>query len=495
MDGKLFNIGLDFGTHQSKACVLDTTANPQQHEFIRFVDLRGNPTYFLPTRLFLKSNGTIDYGYTKETENVRSFSFFKIASAEDEHFRVVTGLEEHAHIYDRNEFHGYSPEFISVLYITYIQLYVKGVIRSRSEQKKQKGFIARFGSKTSGPELIFSTQMGIPTEYSELVNLFRRRKFENILMLSEILQQGFGSLDNFTSTRINDLQSMVAESYDMLSKGIDNLDEYKSNLNKHRISVFPETAAGLTFLMKTRRLAEGYYSALDIGGGSSDLSYFYVTADNRIKYLASESFIMAANDVFRAYINKSDVSFAEIQNAEKEVIELFENNVWENQKRYTDSVEQVMEKVYKRMYDIFNIRVYWYFERFKGLPQYDGQPCFVYGGGAKLKKYSKLDQIKIHDHGQSALLTSVTNLKLTQIDQYVPKVGILPDDRSWLTDFVMLVVAYGLSFPHQDTEASWEKDLYRDYRNQETMPREEVPHPFNEGYFIYNILESRWAIS
>ena len=62
--------------------------------------------------------------------------------------------------------------------------------------------------------------------------------------------------------------------------------------------------------MKTNKLTKDkYYLALDIGGGSTDVSFFKVEADNTFTYLASRSAMVASNDIgMRIYGNEMRLS-------------------------------------------------------------------------------------------------------------------------------------------------------------------------------------------
>jgi len=91
------------------------------------------------------------------------FTYFKIASAEDEHFRMVTDLDRSTSVYRREEFHEFSPEFLSVLYVNMLAWSLK----KESETKE----ILNLRQDCSG---IFAQEMNenllhhaarIPTEY------------------------------------------------------------------------------------------------------------------------------------------------------------------------------------------------------------------------------------------------------------------------------------------------------------------------------------------
>jgi hypothetical protein len=486
-----FNIGLDFGTYQSKACLFHTSATPQKHEFVQFPVSPGGASFVIPSRVYKMNNDTFEYGFPSSDDYKAMFTYFKIASAEDEHFRVVTDLDKSKSVYLREEFREFSPEFLSVLYITYVSMVIKEGVRKENTSNIKTGFFGKPLSQET-TKILFTTQLGIPTEYSKKINLMRRRKFENILLVSEMLQEEIPSLSDFKTLKVKQTISLVKDCLTIIKHSAKDLIGFTNLLNKYGVSVYPEAAAGLTFLVKTRRLEPGHYVALDIGGGSSDLSFFAVTPENRIKYLASEAFMTAANDIYKKYSGKSTPSFTELQLAEKEMTIVSQSKNWSGNQAYLYAVEWVTTKLYNRLYHLFNERVYWYFSRFKGTMAFKNQPCFVFGGGARLPIIDHLNQICIHDNGQSANVALKTIVKRTNLDNYLPNVGILPADNSWRNDFGLLVVAFGLSFPHRDDEAYWDPSEYTPYSPKHLKKPKLVPHPFNEDLYIYDVIEAKW---
>ncbi|MDI6766793.1 MAG: hypothetical protein QME52_08235 [Bacteroidota bacterium] len=433
-----------------------------------------------------------EYAFQSNIEAKNIYRYFKIASAEDPHFRIVTGRDESVARYDRREFGMFSPELLSVIYLTFLLFNVKELVKGRLANPPRRGLLGLI-LPSQPVEPIFTIQLGIPTEYSKNVNLMRRRKFENILLISEMLQDTIGSASEFSNLRTKEVVDLVRDRLSNVEQRASNLSRFSDLLNEYRISVYPEAAAGLTFLVKTKRLEPGHYVALDIGGGSSDLSYFSVEQNNKIRYLASEAFIIAANDVYREFSQNVNKTFKELHGSEKAIVELIKLARWEDSRSYIDAIERVSELLYGRLYLLFNERVYWYFERYQATQTFQNQPCFVYGGGARLPITGRLREICIHDNGQRLNPDLHTRVRRTNIDDYLPSVDILPADNSWKKDFSLLVVAFGLSFPHADDEAYWDPSDYKGFPPR-PRPPELVPHPFNEDMYIYDVLEARWRV-
>ncbi len=476
-----YNIGLDFGTYQSKACVLNLQT--EEHEFFTFP----NGTFFLPSKVFLRDDGKLEYGNSKSSDIREGYSYFKIASAEDEEFHTETYDKKNidSNSYHYNQFGSYTPEFLSVLYLTYVIQIIKEAYYGSAQRKVQKGgLISKFFQKEE-KELRFTIKLGIPTEWSQNKNIKRKRKFENILLLSELLQKKYltstSFLDVTAEKLISDVQT-IQGSYNFSDK-----KSFEDALNDIGISVYPETAAGLTFVVKTGQLIPGSYAIMDIGGGSSDISFFSVLSGYKIRYLASESYMMAANDVYRKFALNVD-SITDLQQAEVKVRTLIVSNAWKNDDVLKGALNEVEENLDRIVYRLFNKRVYAFDRRI--LQKYNDQPIVLYGGGARLP-ILKEGKIKIHDNGGTmSILTNVTYLEKQGIGRNTSNIKILPNKRFWENDFALLVVALGLSFIHSPGDADWFTD--ESYRPNDITDSNLTSHPFNEGYFIFNVLARKF---
>jgi len=498
-----YNIGLDFGTYQSKVCVLHTSADPQKHEFVQFSDNENN-SFFIPSHIDLLEDDTFRFGFPSIGKIKKSYDYFKIASAEDEEFRINSGFDKDKSLYNNvNNFEPFTPEFLSVLYITYLLLYIKQKYR-----EENKNVIPNAGSliqkynlipKTSDIELLFSVQLGIPTEYSQQVNLVRRRKFETILLLSEILQKEINSIEKLHLTQSKELIQKIEVIFTTIKNDLKKI-AFPEKLKELRISVFPETAAGLTFLVYNKKIPTGFYSALDIGAGSSDISFFKVNKDYSISYLAAEAYIIATNNVYMNYLDTSEYSNKDIKLAELEIrkkseeLELIQENsdnldiYKEFIEKYIDGLTDVYNKIDKKIYRIFNGRVYPKFKKFEAVKEFKNQPCFVYGGGSKLYKFfNKFREFILHDNGVNIGL-DYTSAKIHKISEFLPESDILPQNQLWKADFELLVTAFGLSFEHIGDKADYFWNI-SDYQEISIEERILIPHPSNEDMFVYDVIK------
>jgi len=499
MEIKKYNIGLDFGTYQSKSCVFYEVNDVSKHEFIQFTDKKGNLSYFIPSKIELyekfdvSSNSIKEYfayGYDNKENPKKTFTYFKIAAAEDELFRIVSDLSDSEFTYNQsNNFDRFSPETLSVLYLTFLQFTIKDKFYTQHNLKPKGGAILqRLRQTVSDIELKFTVQLGIPTEWSKEVNIKRRRKFENILLLSSLLQSEYKNLEKFLNTSVDIILDKLVSLIGSLKN---NTTDFIEKLNDYGLSVYPENAAGLTFLIKTEKLEPGYYIAADIGGGSTDISFFKVKTDNSISYLASESIMIAANNIYQHFTEKENPTAEEITESTNEIKFLVDNDLCKDNEKYFNSTKAIIEKIHFKIYQIFNQRVYYNFEKSKAKHAFAFQPCFFYGGGTMLPLHFYNQEIILHDDGSRNSL-NYTYAKKETLENYLPKVDILPIDKSWEADFPLLIVAFGLSFVHSDKEYLWDVIDYKDKYHDELLKPKLIPHPVNEDMYIYDIFERKF---
>ncbi len=485
-------IGLDFGTYQTKVCINHLNSNPQQHEFFEF-EKDGEKTFFLPSKVYYLENDTFRYGNYEGNDIRNNFSYFKIASAEDKRFQLVSNIKRPVYNYGNN-FGGFSPELLSVLYITKVLLDVKEYFnKSKSDSGMlQRGLFGRL-RKTQEVNNTFSIRLGIPTEYSKEVNLLRRKKFETILLISEILQEDI----NYSISAFQNLKKQ--EIIDKITTILNNFTQAETNLDdlmniKYRITIYPESAAGLLYFAKSGKLDTGVYAAIDIGGGTSDISFFNVRPDKKIMYLASESFLNACNNIYINYTGSKSIDLEKISETEKEVIELAGSDKWDENRKYVSAVKSVKSSIGERVKFLFNNSV------FSNLAWInptsirnacEGKPCLIYGGGIAHPQIKQWGDLLIYDGGVSASLlnNSYTYMNARPVSDFKPDKSIVKN-KKWDEDFPILIVAFGLSQLHHKEHNYWDDHDYNSLKIEKCI--EEVPHPRNEGMYIYNVLERKW---
>lgn len=461
-------VGLDFGTHQTKVCVnYQNQGQVPIYEFINFGE-SGNYNFFLPSKVNIYEDNSISVGSSMK-EPVHSFQYFKMASAEDESFRGISGLEISKDHYDIDRYKGTSPEIISIIYLIHTIGFVLHQFEKKQSKKtqkpKKKSFLSSFlGSDDSVEELVennnYYYQIGIPTEWSTKKNYWRRRKFEQILYLAvEIVQElEYDQIQNF---KLPELLDVIQIKFDKLISTIKQ-SNWSTIIDNSTISAFPEAAAGLTYLVKTGKISEGYYLTLDIGGGSSDISFFRVNPNRTFEYLASESLLIASNDLFNTYnkITNSNLSLEKVHNS----LGMKSQNLLQKDHSFQKACEETIDRLSKKIKYIYNDRVYRRFAKTVANSKFKDQSCYLYGGGSLLfdiKKGSKklLGKILLHDQGTMSLTAARTFATVDPIREMDIPHLIKPSE--WTKELPLLIVALGLSFIQPDKTFDWNDDFYK----------------------------------
>lgn len=491
---KTYHVGLDFGTHHTKVCILDVASNI--HEFFVFPTSKN---FFLLSRVAEKPDGTFEYGDFSGINIEKEYYYFKIASAEDEVFRTESETESvviNNRIYDLSDFSPYTPEFLATIYISYILLTIRDELLKKNTTSKKSGGLLRklFTTAEKNENTIKLTiRLGIPTEWSQRKNIYRKRKFESILLIADELHKKYLQLESFLAANKEELKKEVLNVQTIYSSY--SRDEVEEVLNERGLSVYPETAAGLTFVTQTRQLNAGYYAIIDIGGGSTDISFFNLINQSNIRYIASESYIIAANSVYKKIL-LNEGGHSTMHNLSIKLRVEAENGTWKENDNYLSATATVRKHLEELIYKLFFKRVHWF--HMSGLSSsFKDQPIIAYGGGFELP-YILNRRILINDHGVRTALINPYYMEVSEIHNYRSKIDIRPDEELWIKDISLLVVALGLSFIKPLDSADWFKEGEYHSVDGDTLlrPQKDVtniqPHPVNEDCYIYDILASKF---
>ena len=303
-------IGLDFGTHQSKICVQrtpDEGHGEPNYEFFQFTDLQGNKHFFLPSVIQINEDDTLSYGYVDSK---------RMKAAPTEPVKQEVQLEEEFDVPDMAEklYSKYAtaennPEDMYVLG-TMLQIRIQK-IKARNVMKiqdaeseydaqlqehknsknifryfKQATFIGgEWNRKTMISNRIlcvwylayiiflleekygtnFSINIGIPAD--EVSYEAKKR------LAVEILASSYYLVENVYK---NNLEQFLHEKYDVLLSKTLNRPYSKELKEEYWINVFPEAYACLTALTSRGKLPAGMSLTADIGGGTTDISFFTI---------------------------------------------------------------------------------------------------------------------------------------------------------------------------------------------------------------------------
>lgn len=468
------HIGLDFGTSQTKVCVFDISSGV--HKFYKW----DNGTFFLPSTITIGNDGKCSYGESATGNTKNHFTYFKIAAAEDIVFRQDTfekALDTPR--YALSEFGGHTPEFLSVLYIAFVLYTVKETLNGENQQKKAKGnvFSRLFSTNKSTEPIRFTIQLGIPTEWSHERNYLRKKKFEMLLYIAEEIQKKISSKAEFLDSSIEQLKEVVKHIHtDLRTMGNENLE---TKLNEYGLSVFPETAAGLYLITQTGQLQEGYYAIMDIGAGSTDLSFFQLS-NGKVTYLASESYLLAANDVYRNFAG-TEPTLKQIHQAEKKVRKLIANGQWSKNTELTTVINFMNSQFAELVYRLFNKRA----RKYDGglTPRFKNQNIILYGGGGQIPIINS-GKFVINDHGNPLHLNPDEMEKKQLAEFNSDRNKITPPEALSPQTIPLLAVALGLSFIKPPEASDW-VDSSRYHSTDFSKDMVQVPHPSNEDMYIW----------
>lgn len=485
-------IGLDFGTSQTKVCLLNKDNNTR--EFIRF----NKTDYFLPSVITINKNDRIVYG-SKSTGIV--YRYFKMAAAEDDDLLKVTFENMSGELTSKpaDKYRQYNTlgkiraDFLVILYIAYIYLYIKSI--KDSNTKALTGLLAKADKRKSESSNIFDLNLGIPTEWYNHQFSKRKIKFETILLTSIKLANRFSKLDSFlaetSSSLINIISEINKDNIDnvLLGNGSNSRISLTDELTKHNLSVFPESAAGVNYLLKTRRLKAGYYATLDIGAGTSDIAIFKVFRNKLQVYYCSESVEIASNDVYKNYASISGLSLNDsfdqlneiesivrskkcnIKNRNKSVL------LVRNPKNNDEGLEFILRKTFYRNHFIHRLNI----EKahaFDFLNRINGGKIIILGGGSNFDGFTKGEYCFYK--GQNPLGNENKNFLPQSISDFISQVDIT--HATEVINFInLLVVALGLTYVDENYDC-----LHLDISQQSDFP---ITTP-SDRYLYYDLQDA-----
>ncbi len=461
-----FLVGLDFGTSQTKVCIYNETFDTR--EFVKFA----NGDYFLPTVIVYNSVKDKFYYGDESVEGV-VFRYFKMAAAEDDD--LIQSTYEDLNGVLTNQFSDYKKyssdtqikaEILVVLYLTYVYLFVRDSKKSLANGNRPLGsrLASLLGGRSESSNHDFKINLGYPTEWNSPKLLKRKVKFESLLMVSRKLADDFTHLSDFTNRgklslieRIDDISSNFSKEFSVNSTTSSRIEE---ELYRRGLSVFPESAAGVNYLLQTKRLTDGIYTTLDIGGGTSDIAMFEVRNNELKCYYCSESVSIASNDFYRQYAlcrnAESDVGYDKIRE-----IELIVNNQELNSNYFeicrkivrgdlnNSGIEFAIRKMfYRRFYLPLHQKEESRQFAIKTLSEVHGRPIILLGGGSNLKVFKGGRYCFFLNFGN--LLNGDRALLAKSITDYVPSLNIGDNNQDLNSKKSLLVLALGLTYGNQN---------------------------------------------
>ena len=217
-------IGLDFGTHQTKICVEEKDRFETHYSFVSFLDNKGKSSYVLPSIIRINTDGKLSYGYIEEGVPGTIVRYFKQAT-----------FTENTSIWNNRV----NAEYYTIWYLAYIIFLL--------EEKYDTDFALNFG---------------IPTDNDRYVAL--KRKAACLLFSAyRLVEEVYENKEKF----LNESITKLMENTEILPYS----EEKKEYYN---ILIFPEAFACLRPLAAKGRITSGMNLMVDIGGGTTDISFF-----------------------------------------------------------------------------------------------------------------------------------------------------------------------------------------------------------------------------
>lgn len=359
-------VGLDFGTHQTKICVERKEGIEINYEFLKFKDRHGKMLYTLPSIIQKDNEGKLSYGYVKAKKNSQIIRYFKQAT--------FTNLND--------EFSQEQAMMFSVWYISYIlfdleELYDKD----------------------------FAIQAGVPSDGSHLA-MQMQRAVRIILSAYRLVEDVFE----------NDKERFLNTSFDELTELTEILPYNKEMKDDYSILVFPEAYACLLPLVKSSKIPRGMSLMVDIGGGTTDISFFsinekkpmmydFYSVNKGLNFLTNASIdaICDLSEEDKNVVNNKNLSFKDklsylknklighVLSKSKQHVsvkeEKLDSNVIneyeitkENKKLYIEAIEEVRKKLVNRLVNEFKKQCDLDINKlYKALK---GRPILYTGGGS-----------------------------------------------------------------------------------------------------------------
>ena len=221
-------IGLDFGTHQSKICIEDKKGVELSYSFFQFSDTHGEKQYTLPSIIRIKPDSKLEYGYLKDNGEGKIIRYFKQA----------TFCTQNSANLSENE-----GKLFSIWYLANILFDLEEI----------------YGKE-------FVVQMGAPTDTANL------QRVKAIAV--EILGSAYYLVEDVYK---NNKEKFLNTTYEELVEKTTLIPYSKDELkDKYEMLVFPEAYACLMPLVKSSKIADGMSLMVDIGGGTTDISFFTI---------------------------------------------------------------------------------------------------------------------------------------------------------------------------------------------------------------------------
>lgn len=222
----MITVGLDFGTHQTKVCIEDKDGVELNYTFMKFEDTYHRLFYTLPSIVGVGKDDMLSYGYLPRRYDGRIMRYFKQSTF----CPSEIGMSQ------------INAMYFSTWYLAYILFDLEEM----------------YGQE-------FTIQMGAPTDSSH-VNVAKTIATRIIASAYRLVEDVFA----------NDKQKFLATPMKELVEKTELVAYSKGIKEEYGLLVFPEAYACLKPLISQGKLATGMSLMIDIGGGTTDISFFTI---------------------------------------------------------------------------------------------------------------------------------------------------------------------------------------------------------------------------
>lgn len=221
----MITVGLDFGTHQTKVCIEEKDGVELKYTFQTFRDANNSPYYTLPSIIGINKDDTLLYGFLPDDFDGEIIRYFK----QNTFYRSSQSYQPNA-------------MYHSIWYIAYILFDLE---------------------KNYGQE--FAIQMGAPSDSSHLEQAKQ--------VATRIIASAYKLVEEVFE---NDKDFFLSCTYQDLLDFTEIVEYSQQTKEEYGLLVFPEAYACLKPLISHGKIANGMNLMVDIGGGTTDISFFTI---------------------------------------------------------------------------------------------------------------------------------------------------------------------------------------------------------------------------
>ena len=296
-------IGLDFGTHQTKICVEEKDRFETRYSFVSFTDDKGGKSYVLPSIIRVNADGRLSYGYVERGIRGKIVRYFKQAT-----------FTNNPSIWKNRV----DAEYYTIWYLAYILFILE--------------------DKYNGD---YSINFGIPTD-NDRYEYLKKKAVSLLLSAYRLVEDVYR----------NDMEAFLNESITSLMEKsvIQPYSEAKKDF--YNILVFPEAYACLRPLAVRGKIETGMNLMIDIGGGTTDISFFTMEKEKKTDKLEKpQIYELLSIPMGLNYLTKAEENLD--SGKLDSIVDVNTALDWYRQAKYFEEISKCCEQLRKRILSLF----------------------------------------------------------------------------------------------------------------------------------------------